>query len=471
VRSNEGETLDDAPPPEPTGGAVVYAPHLIVLLECDRPCAGSALFSLEGVDRITIGRGHARSARRHRDGDVVTLEIRVPGKWLSSTHARIVRAGPAWVLEDAGSRNGTFVDGARIERAVLDPHRRFELGHTFFRIDPALAHPSDAPLDLELPSDEGCGLETVDGHFGARLDALRRLAGSDVTLLLLGDTGTGKEVLARWIHATSRRWGEFVAVNCGAIPVGLVEGQLFGHVRGSFSGALRDELGLVRAADGGTLFLDEIADLPEAAQVALLRVLQEREVLPVGATRPLKVNVRVLAATHKPLEELAASGDFRADLFARLAGFVTKLPPLRERRDDVGILIASLLRRLAGSRAPGVTLAREAGRMLLEHEWPNNVRELEQCLAAALTLARDGRIDPSHFPSSIAEARVPRPSETPPACDGLSERDRSLRLDLLSELARHRGNVSNVARAMGKERMQIHRWCRRFGIDPAVYRR
>jgi transcriptional regulator with PAS, ATPase and Fis domain len=401
----------------------------------------------------------------------VTLDVRVPGRWLSSAHARILRVGPSWVLEDTESRNGTHVDGCRVDRVVLEPHRLFELGHTFFRVEPSLATAARAPLDADSSLADGRGPTTLDGHYAALLEELRALALADVSLLLLGESGTGKEVVARWVHEGSRRSGAFVAVNCGAIPASLVESQLYGHVRGAYSGALRDELGLVRSADGGTLFLDEIADLPEPSQAALLRVLQEREVVPVGATRPVKVDVRIVAATHEPLEQLAEQRVFRADLFARVAGFISRLPPLRDRRDDVGVLVSSLLRRVARERAETIVFARDVGRRLLEYGWPNNVRELEQALAASVALAPDGRIERSHLPATVSGTSASRVSEPPAPADAMTERDRRLRLELLAELARHDGNVSNVARAMGKERMQIHRWCRRFGIDPAIYRR
>ena len=284
-----------------------------------------------------------------------------------------------------------------------------------------------------------------------------------------GETGTGKELLARGAHELSGRSGAFVAVNCGALPTGLVESQLFGHVKGAFSGAVRDEPGFFRAADGGTLFLDEIADLPSASQAALLRALQEREVMPVGATRPAKVDLRVVAATHQPLEAMIERGGFRRDLLARLAGFTLELPPLRARRMDLGLLVASLLRRLAPDRADSVMLTPAAGQALFRHDWPLNTRELEQCLARALALAGDEPIDLHHLPATVTAPRGAAPAGPSPDAR-FSERDARLRLELLEELARHQGNLADVARAMGKARMQVHRWCRRFGIDPNLYR-
>jgi sigma-54 dependent transcriptional regulator, acetoin dehydrogenase operon transcriptional activator AcoR len=289
---------------------------------------------------------------------------------------------------------------------------------------------------------------------------------------LHGESGTGKEVLARALHAATGRGGPFVAVNCGALPAALVESQLFGHVKGAFSGALRDEAGFVRAAQGGTLLLDEIADLPLSSQATLLRVLQEREVVPVGATRPVAVDVRILAATHRRLEALVQRGEFREDLFARIAGCVLDIPPLRDRKDDLGVLVSSLLRRLAPAAAPAMTFTPDAGRALLAYGWPMNVRELERALATGVALAPDGAIGEAQLPPAVVAAlHAPALADEGVTAAHLSERDRQLRLDLLEQLSQHRGNVTEVARAMGKPRTQVHRWCKRFAVDPGVFRR
>jgi transcriptional regulator with GAF, ATPase, and Fis domain len=291
-------------------------------------------------------------------------------------------------------------------------------------------------------------------------------------VLVRGETGTGKELVARGVHDASGRRGVFVAVNCGAIPGGLVESNLFGHVKGAFSGAVRDEPGFFRAASGGTLFLDEIGDLPASSQAALLRALQEREVVPVGGTRPVKVDLRVVAATHQPLESLVDRGAFRQDLLARLGGFVMDLPPLRARKMDLGLLVAALVQRLSPARADAVRFTPAAGRALLAHGWPLNTRELEQALSRALVLAGDAEVDVEHLPAAVTAIRTaPSVSAPEPWVDDLSERDARLRLELLEQLAAHAGNLADVSRAMGKARMQVHRWCKRFGIDPNAYRR
>jgi DNA-binding NtrC family response regulator len=440
-------------------------PYLVLALECDRPTSGSARYSLEAVDCVTIGRGEARAATRRSERGAVTIDLRVPAPAMSAQHARITRLADAWVIEDAGSRNGTFVHGARVERAIVRERDIVAMGRALFFVTPPIMTPPTAPDDCDA-----AGISTARGHvtldpaFDAELEAALRVAKSDLSVLILGESGTGKEVLARAVHAGSNRGGPFVAVNCGAIPAGLVEAQLFGHVKGAFSGAVRDEPGLFRAADKGTLFLDEVGDLPAAAQVALLRALQEREALPVGGTRPVKIDLRVLAATHQEIEARSARGEFRRDLLARLAGFTITLPSLRARPWDVGILVASLLGRLSAN-ADSVRITPEAGEALLRYAWPLNTRELEQCLARALALSQGEAIDVVHLPPALTE---PKPTEDAPS--GLSERDERLRLELLTQLARHDGNIAEVARAMGRARMQVHRWCRRFGIDPNRYR-
>ncbi len=465
-----GGTVQDA---RDDGGALQgrAVQSLALVLECDRPCAGGAAYSLERVAVATIGRGEARAASRRDVGGVVSLDVRVPSAAMSSSHARLVRAGDAWVVEDAGSTNGTHVNGAQVSRAVLSEGDVVTIGRALFLVTPPRITAIGAPDDAEaIPGPADRGHLTLDPELRASLDAASRIARSTLTVLVRGDTGTGKELLARAVHAESGRAGAFVPVNCGAIPANLVESHFFGHVRGAFSGAVRDEPGVFRAADGGTIFLDEIGDLPAPSQAALLRALQEREILPVGAARPVAIDVRVVAATHRPLEAMCDRGEFRRDLLARLAGFTIELPPLRARRVDLGVVAGALVRKLAGARAGAVKLTPNAAEALLRYDWPLNARELEQCLARALVLAGDDAIRLEHLPAEIARGK-PASSDGPQPAPGLSERDQRLRLELLEHLARHEGNLADVARAMGKARMQVHRWCKRFGIDPNVYRR
>jgi transcriptional regulator with GAF, ATPase, and Fis domain len=239
--------------------------------------------------------------------------------------------------------------------------------------------------------------------------------------------------------------------------------------RGAFTGAVEDRPGLVRASSGGTLLLDEVGELPMGLQVKLLRVLQESEVQPVGAAQPVRVDLRVVTATHRDLVALVEEEAFRSDLFARLTGLEVELPPLRDRRADLGLLIPALLRR-AGA-PPEVRFSREAARALFRWSWPHNVRELEKALALAVALAGDGRIELAHLPEVVRTAPEPAPDPMAGrAARPLSEADVSRRTELIELLRAHHGNVSAVARQMGVARMQIQRWCRRFHLDPASFR-
>jgi transcriptional regulator with PAS, ATPase and Fis domain len=442
-------------------------PRLVLVCECDRPLARGASWSLTAINELIVGRGERRAARRDpRDA----LRIEIPSRSMSSAHARLTQTPDGWLLEDLESRNGTFVDGERVTRAWVRPGDVLELGRALFVITQSVVNRTGVDIDGETLGTPQ-GLATVVPELAARYDALARIARSKVPVLLLGETGTGKEVLAGAVHALSGRSGRFVAVNCGALPESLVEAQLFGHVKGAFSGATRDEPGLVRAADGGTLFLDEIGDLPASSQAALLRVLQEEEVVPVGSTRPVPLDLRVVAATHRSLSNEAARGAFRDDLLARISGFALELLPLRKRKEDLGMIVGDLLRSLAGDRAHAVSLTPNVARALLAHDYPYNVRELRQALATALVLADDGLLSSDTLPASIAGAAARLSSSPPPRSPACSpEDDETLAKTLVAQMHQHRGNVAAVARAMGKAPMQIHRWFKRFGLDPDTYR-
>ncbi len=451
---------------EPEGAVSVHRrPHLFLVLASHQPAAAPVRVGLGGLDQVLVGRGaqlHLDTAR-YAGGQRLTLRTSDP--WMSSSHAHFLRLLRRWVVEDAGSKNGISVNGVKTARAELEDGDVIEIGRTFFLFRDGLPSlPADAPVLIA-----GAGSSTLPGMITlvpslargfARLGAIAR---SRVSVVIQGETGTGKEVAARAVHTASARAGDFVAVNCGALPAALVEGELFGHKKGAFSGANEERAGLVRAADKGTLFLDEIGDLPAAAQAALLRVLQEGEVVPLGGTRPIAVDLRVIAATHRPLDELVEEGAFRADLFARLSGHRMELPPLRERREDLGLYVGALLARLAPERAASVKLHPKAAAALLRYAFPGNVRELEKALGAALVLAGAEAIGVEHLPERMQRA----PSEASAALDAEDEARKAQLLDLLRE---HRGNVTATARSLGKARMQVQRWLKRFKIDPESFR-
>jgi len=442
------------------------ASQLVLGLQCARPTATPARYSLHGLDTVVLGRGDTRSATIGDEGGHRTLTVRIPDRRMSVVHTRLRSGLGRWTIEDAGSKNGTFVNGVTVERGLLDDDDVVEAGHTFFIFRQAAALDADAPTELDGSELERSlpGLATLSSAFAPELVRLRRIAQSNVPVVLRGESGTGKEVVARALHVLSERSGEFVAINCGALPETLVESELFGHRQGAFTGATSDRPGLIRSAHGGTLLLDEIGDLPLASQAALLRVLQEGEVVPVGDTRPIPVDVRIVAASHRDLDALTARGQLRPDLLARISGFQVELPALRDRREDLGLLIGTLLSRHGGDRAAQAVFTPAAARLLFTYDWPMNIRELDKCLEAALVLAGDGPIAPEALPEAI---RAHRRRAAPSA----REEEQRRRRELVSLLTEHQGNVAAVARAMGKARMQIQRWVKRYGLDPSQFRR
>jgi transcriptional regulator with AAA-type ATPase domain len=450
------------------GGDDARVPHLVLVLERLRPLAGGARYSLGNIERVTIGRGPTRSVKRIVDGGKPTLSIQVPDPRMSAAHALVERRRESWVFTDRGSSNGSRIAGAAVTTATLRDGDVLELASTFFRFRDAVCTPVAAPGDVDAAGLTGIGAAfgTVLPWLARDLEKLSRVALSAVPVLLLGETGTGKEVLARAVHDASGRRGAFVAVNCGALPAGLVESLLFGHRKGAFSGATSDALGFVRSANEGTLFLDEIGDLPKAAQATLLRVLQEHEVVPVGEARAVAATARIVAATHRPLAALVEAGEFRADLLARISGFTFALPPLRERIDDIGVLLAAILRRIGGERASSLTLGAAAARQLLAYEWPTNVRELVQRLQVGLAVAVEDRLEELGEPGP-AQATKPLPTAARP----LSPESEALRQRVVASLSEHGGNVTHVGQALGTSRTQVQRWLKRFGLDPSTFRK
>jgi DNA-binding NtrC family response regulator len=435
------------------------APRLIAAFECRRPLCPGLRLSLADVDDVLVGRGvERRWSRVDRQ-----LVIGIPDVETSRLHMRLTRAGDDWILNDVGSKNGTLVGGMRTSRRVLTDGDLIEMGGSLL-VYRDRAEPDGDPGDRDL-ADESEGPEvfrTLSVQLERSAVDLVRVAPTSVPVLVVGETGTGKELVAQALHALSGRPGQFVPLNCGALPRTLVESELFGYRRGAFSDARDDRAGLARKAHGGTLFLDEVAELPEESQVALLRLLQEGEVRPIGSSEIVKVDVRVIAATHQDLAARVSDGRFRRDLFGRLAGYEMAMPPLRERPEDIGSLIAVLLGRrgVAGDR---FSVHPRAAHALFTYEYPMNVRELDQALAAAVALASQGEIALEHLPPSIRGAAQ--------AGTQLGPEDSARRAELVELLRRNRGNISATARALDKAPVQIRRWCRRFGIDPFEFRR
>jgi transcriptional regulator with PAS, ATPase and Fis domain len=308
-------------------------------------------------------------------GTAESADLRLTDKTVSREHLRITLDPAGLKVRDDASRNGTWIGGVRVHAAVLTSDTTLRLGTTTLaiRLD---AGPTPLAVSEGTQFGGALGVSAAMRHVFA---VLERAARSDVTLLLEGESGVGKDVLAHAVHAVSARVdGPFVAIDCGAIPANLLESELFGHVRGAFTGATDARQGLMAQAHGGTLFLDEIGELPIDLQPKLLRALEQREVRPVGGRDATKVDVRIVAATNRRLLEAVESGAFRRDLFYRLAVARVVVPPLRDRPEDVVPLATAFLRAATGDAARELPADLEA--LLVHHAWPGNVRELRNVI-------------------------------------------------------------------------------------------
>jgi two-component system response regulator HydG len=300
------------------------------------------------------------------------------------------------------------------------------------------------------------------------VDALRlaeAVAPSDATVLIQGESGTGKEVVARYIHTLSgRRESPFLSINCGALTESLLESELFGHVKGSFTGAVKDKEGLLVAARGGTFFLDEVGEMSPATQVKLLRALQEREVIPVGSTEPVAVDVRLIAATNRELEEEIRRGKFRSDLYYRLNVIALHLPPLRERREDIALLARHFIEGFAGKDGGAPKrLVEETLEALQRYDWPGNVRELENALERAVVLTSGEELLPGALPAPVREPAPQRVvSEAPAANPSMEVIERAY---ILWVLQAEGGNKTKAAEVLGIDPSTLYRKLHRYGIE------
>jgi DNA-binding NtrC family response regulator len=435
-RIPSGATTHDSAPPSSFRLDERVALSLVVVHSPDASAVGQVIALNDGP--VVVGR------------DVEGAGIAIPDGHLSRVHFRVSFDGRALLhrVVDAGSRNGTFVMGARVDSAVLRPGDVVRAGDTVF------VYGDPNPL-------------------GAVRARVGRIARTDLSVLILGETGTGKERLARAVHELGGRDGPFVPVSCAALPRELLGAELFGHTRGAFSGATQARLGLFQSAKGGTLFLDEIGDFPLELQAVLLRALQEGRVRPLGSDQEIAVNVRVVAATHARLEDAVRMERFRADLYARLAQAVVQVPPLRQRRAQI-LDIAREVARAAG--AESLAMSPDAAEVLVRHSWPFNVREIES-VVRGFVATEGGQtlglryLKEFHSGMAIGFRDVEPPSSgsaAPSARESSgSGRDRAA---LESLLSRHLGNVSAMAKELGKQRVQVYRWLKAEGLDPDRYR-
>jgi two-component system response regulator GlrR len=407
----------------------------------------------------------AMAATEGQSFDVVVTDLRMDGmdgmELLKRLHAR--DAGLPVIILTAHGDVGSAVQAMRLG-AFDFLEKPYEGVQLLRRVRAALRGRATGPAPVEAPAEEA-PFVAASGAMQRVWAQVQRLARVDSSVLITGETGTGKEVVARALHLTSRRrQGPFRAVNCGAIPAELLESELFGHERGAFTGAHASRDGHFRAAHGGTLLLDEIGDAPLQTQVKLLRVLQDREVLPVGSSRSVEVDVRVVAATHQDLRQLVAEARFREDLFYRIDVLPLHIPPLRERPDDIEPLVRTFLAEFQEGRvgAP-VDISREALDHLRGYTWPGNVRELRNRIEVAVALSDGGVLTPDDF---SLQGAVASPFEVVDG-DVLPLRDARARFDrayLISVLRAAGGNVTNAARMAGKHRTDFYGLMKRYDL-------
>jgi two-component system response regulator AtoC len=432
----------------------------------------SRILAAEGHEVVTAGDGEEALAKlEEMDADVVLCDLRMPrldGIQFLDSHRE--RDGRALVIAmsaygDAQTAIAALQHGAhdflqkpfRAEELLLSLRKAVERQRRQERTSVA-----DAAAAIAAPDASIIG---VSQGLRDAVELARKVAPHPLTVLLTGESGTGKELLARLIHATSRRAeSAFVAVNCGAIPETLLESELFGHMKGAFTGATIDKPGLFEEADGGTLFLDEVGELPAPLQVKLLRVLQEGEVRRVGATGSRTVDVRIIAATNRDLATDVTTGRFRSDLYYRVNVVSLRLPPLRERREDIPILVDHFLR--AHARRLGLDprpISARARELLEEYSWPGNVRELANVIERALVLAIGDTIDVSALPDALRAAPVvPSPSDSDLSIKrGIEQLERTL---IGRALERTQGNRTRAARLLELSHRALLYKIREYGL-------
>ena len=298
-------------------------------------------------------------------------------------------------------------------------------------------------------------------------DLITAMAPSDANVLITGESGVGKEVIANTIHQRSRRAEKpMVKLNCAAFPQAMIEGELFGYVKGAFTGAVNDFKGMIAEADGSTLFLDEISDMPADLQTRFLRVLQEREFRPLGSTRTIKADFRVVAATNRPIPQALSENKLRSDLYYRLNTFQIEVPPLRERKQDIPPLVTSFVKQFAqqlGKEEPSITP--DAFAKILEYSWPGNVRELQNCVEYAVVLARQNVIGVKELPAEVQLPPALQQSERPIPRQGVQSLDEVERSTILQALAQCHGNKKKAAELLGIQRPTLYNKLKRYAID------
>ncbi|HLJ49619.1 MAG TPA: sigma-54 dependent transcriptional regulator [Bryobacteraceae bacterium] len=437
------------------GKILIVDDELVVRDSLDR------LFEDEGYE--TRAAASAKEALEHYnpgDYDLALLDIRMPGVDGMELQARLHELDPDLMI--------VIMTGYASVDTAVQALKNGAYDYVVKPIDPdELLHLISKALEHRVTRREVARLRENMQEIFPKTELIGRspemkrvtelidmVASSDTTVLITGESGTGKEVVARAIHASSpRRNMPMVTIHCGALTESLLESELFGHEKGAFTGAQFRRKGKFEVADGGTVFLDEISDISLKTQTDLLRVLQEKEIVRIGGTQPIKVDFRCIAATNKSLEKLVKAGTFRPDLYYRLHVFSIDLPPLRERREDIPLLVDFFLRKFCEStNRPIPHLSQSAMELLMSHEWPGNVRELENAVERALVIGRNSEIGPSHFALGIQAQQ-----------DGSGRSlDEVERAHIERTIRECGGNLSQAARVLGIDRTTLYHKLRRY---------
>lgn len=420
-------------------------------------------FQLDIVAGPDKGRAVRFTSSTVRVGKDPTCDLTLADPSVSRIHLQIEEEPDGYVLRDLGSTNGTRVNGTPVREAVLTPGALIDMGGTSLRFE---AYDRMVPV-LPATEDRFHGLIGRSAAMRELFGHLKLAAPTMLSVLLLGETGCGKEVAARALHeASPRANGPFTVFDCGSVDRELVGAALFGHSEGAYTGAAASRKGAFQAAHGGTLFIDEVGELPVDLQPRLLRALERREVQPLGTDKVVKVDVRVVAATHRDLDAMVAAGTFRQDLLFRLSGLVLQLPPLRARRDDIALLAEHMLSQLQ----PGARLTPAASALLEGYAWPGNVRELRHAMERAAAFAQGSTVDAAHV--RLGPVRMGQPQ--PPAAAVIASADAPVLSLQDAELAALKtalrasnGNKSHAARLLGIARKTLREKMARYGLgDP-----
>lgn len=444
--------------------------------------------------RLILQPGTAQQHELMFDQNVITIgslednDIVLGDDTVSRQHCRIVQEDSDYVAIDLQSTNGTFINGVRIREAYIAPGQILGIGNNQIRFQPVDEQIPVIPLAAEVFG----GIVGRSVNMREIFGILEKIAPTSATVVIEGETGTGKEVVARTIHQMSKRADQpFIVFDCGAVPESLIESELFGHEKGSFTGAIMTRKGLFEMAQGGTIFLDELGELGLDLQPKLLRVLEQREVRRVGSNKPIPVNVRVIAATNRRLEEEVKEGRFREDLFYRLSVVRVQLPALRERTEDIPLLVRHFLRKQAFNRDPDDKVIVDgpdavAMEALRRYPWPGNVRELLNVIERACSFTDGTMITIEDLPDFVAEARPPSGSEALgestsdidfdvpnkaaltelPFKEAKEEWISSFERDYIADLLRrHGGNISQAAREADIDRKYFRKLMDKHGVD------